>query len=220
MAGKHLYFDGKMFTRDERTGYYLCSTKNSDGVRKRMHVYVWEFYNGPVPEGYHVHHIDEDKSNNDISNLKIMPGSDHVSMHGKEMAENNYDKMIDNLNANARPKANEWHRSESGREWHKMHYKSMSKKLYKPMQFSCENCGKLFTSTQVRSRFCSNNCKSAWRRKSGVDDIVKICEDCGGEYRANKYASTKYCSVCKNRKHSRGGKRRRLQHGSAETPQF
>lgn len=217
MADKHLYFDGKMFTRDERTGYYLCSTKNSEGVRKRMHVYVWEFYNGPVPEGYHVHHIDEDKSNNDISNLKLMLGSAHVSMHGKEMAENHYDEMINNLNINARPKANEWHRSENGREWHKMHYETMKERLYRTMHFSCENCGKQFSSTQVNSRFCSNNCKSAWRRKSGVDDIVKICEDCGGEYHANKYAGTKYCSICRNRKHSRNGERRCLQHGSVAT---
>ena len=62
MADKHQYFNGKMFTRDEDTGYYLCSSKSADGSRKRMHVYVWEYYNGFVPSGYHVHHKDEDKN--------------------------------------------------------------------------------------------------------------------------------------------------------------
>ena len=67
MAKKFQYFDRKRFTRDERTGYYLCSTQSPDGTRKRMHVYVWEYYNGPVQDNYHVHHIDGDKSNNNIA---------------------------------------------------------------------------------------------------------------------------------------------------------
>lgn len=210
MTDKHQFFAGKMFTRDEKTGYYLCSTKSQDGIRKRMHVYVWEFYNGPVPLGCHVHHIDEDKGNNDISNLELLPEFDHLSLHGKERAENEREKVIHNLNCKARPKASEWHGSENGREWHREHYEAMKEKLYVSRQYHCEYCGKAFTSTKAGSRFCSNNCKAAWRRKSGIDDVVKICADCGGEYIANKYAKTRYCPFCKNNKHSRNRKSRCL----------
>ena len=210
MADKHLYFEGKMFTRDDNTGYYLCSTKSPDGTRKRMHVYVWEFYNGPVPQGFHIHHIDEDKSNNDISNLELLSEFDHLSLHSQEAVDKNYDKMIRNLNINARPKANEWHSSKDGREWHKRHYDAMKEKLYVPKKFKCEQCGTEFVSTKSGCRFCSNTCKTAWRRNSGVDDITKICVECGGEYTANKYQKTKYCPVCRNRKHSRNRRSGRL----------
>ena len=43
MSEKYQYFNGLKFTRDDKTGYYLNST-----IRKRMHRYVWEFYNGQI----------------------------------------------------------------------------------------------------------------------------------------------------------------------------
>ncbi|MEI3180990.1 MAG: HNH endonuclease signature motif containing protein [Lachnospiraceae bacterium] len=214
MNDKHQFFAGRMFTRDEQTGYYLCSAKSTDGSRKRLHVYVWEFYNGPVPRGYHVHHRDEDKSNNDISNLELLSESDHLSLHGKEQADRHYERMVDNLNRHARPKANEWHASTKGREWHREHYEAMKEKLYIPRKYICENCGKHYESVKAGSRFCSSNCRAAWRRNSGADDVIKICVDCGVEYKANKYAKTKFCPICKNNRHSRRRKSGCLQYGS------
>lgn len=202
MSDKFQFFNGKKFIRDDSTGYYLCSSRCSDGKRKRMHVYVWEHYNGKVPEGCHIHHIDEDKSNNDISNLALLSEVEHLSLHAKENAIINYERVIDNLNTKARPKASEWHGSEVGREWHKKHYEKMKDKLYVKHEFVCVQCGKGFSSTQTESKFCSNNCKSAYRRASGVDDVVKICENCGGEYTANKYQKTRYCELCRYKKHS------------------
>ncbi len=214
MNSKFQYFDNRRFTRDDKTGYYLCATASPDGKRRRMHVYVWEYYNGPVPKGYHVHHKDRDKSNNDISNLELMDEFEHESLHGKEYAEEHYDEMIANLNENARPKASEWHGSNKGREWHKKHYEKMKDKLYVQVEYKCDQCGKEFLSTKVGSRFCSNNCRSAWRRASGADNVVKKCEYCGGEYIANKYQKTKYCSVCRYIKHKGMRTSGCLQHGS------
>ena len=81
MPEKFQFFDGKRFTRDDKTGYYLCATAD-DGKRKRMHVYVWEYFNGPVPKGYHIHHIDGDKSNNNIKNLQLLLAMEHEKLHG------------------------------------------------------------------------------------------------------------------------------------------
>lgn len=47
------------------------------------HIYVWEQVNGKKPKGYVIHHIDEDKSNNDISNLKMMTISEHAKLHNE-----------------------------------------------------------------------------------------------------------------------------------------
>lgn len=193
MADKHQYFNGKMFTRDEDTGYYLCSFKSADGTRKRMHVYVWEYYNGSVPSGYHIHHKDEDKSNNDISNLELKIGTEHLALHGKEKFEKNRDKALRHLEE-IRPMTKDWHRSNRGHEWHKNHYEEMKEKLFQKQRFRCIVCGKEFESTQVNSKFCGNNCKSKYRRMKGFDNIEMECVVCGKRFIKNKYSKTQTCS--------------------------
>lgn len=167
-----------------------------------MHVYVWEYYNGLVPDGYHIHHIDGDKSNNTIENLQLLSATEHEKLHGgmwdderREWARKNIEK--------ASAKAKKWHGSEAGHEWHKKHYEKMKEKLHQVHQFNCLVCGKEFQSTQTSAKFCCNNCKSAYRRKIGVDNITKICSLCGGEYSANKYQKTKYCPACKGKRHKK-----------------
>ena len=118
MAEKYQYFNGFKFTRDEHTGYYLCTQK----PRKRLHKYVWEFYNGEIPKGYDIHHIDGDKSNNAISNLQLIESHAHQIEHGKRLTDEQREWRRQNLAISARPKASEWHKSEKGSEWHKEHY--------------------------------------------------------------------------------------------------
>ncbi len=42
------------------------------------HIVVWEDHNGPLPPGWHIHHINGDKQNNDISNLSGIPSQEHM----------------------------------------------------------------------------------------------------------------------------------------------
>ena len=202
MSEKFQFFDGRKFTRDDQTGYYLCSTENETKARKRMHVYVWEYFYGSVPEGYHIHHIDGDKSNNAIQNLQLLSAKEHEKLHGKMWTDERMEKARKNMEK-ASVKAKEWHSSEDGHKWHKEHYEKTKEKLYQIRQFKCLMCGKEFQSTQAMAKFCCNNCKSAYRRKIGIDDVTKICSCCGGEYTANKYQKTKYCQACKDKKHKK-----------------
>lgn len=189
-------FNGLKFRRDKRSGYYLNSN-----IHKRLHVYVWEYFNGKIPKGYHVHHKDFDKSNNELENLVLLPVSDHLKLHGASWDDERYEKQIKNLNENARPKASEWHGSEAGKEWHKIHYENMKSALHKKSDFVCENCGKSFIATITgQNRFCSNKCRASYRRKSGVDNEIRQCEYCGKEFEVNKYAKTRTCSrSCRNK---------------------
>jgi hypothetical protein len=41
--------------------------------------------------------------------------------------------------------------------------------------------------------FCSRKCKTAERYHSGIDHEDRTCKECGGGFRANKYASTAFC---------------------------
>lgn len=194
MAEKHQYFDGKMFTRDEETGYYLCSSKSVDGSRKRLHVYVWEYYNGPVPIGYHIHHKDEDKNNNDISNLELKLGVEHLSLHAKENFYRNHDKALQHLEK-IRPMTKEWHKGDEGRKWHKDHYEEMKDKLHVDEEYVCVYCKKRFVGRMNgQTKFCSNNCKSRYRNMQGVDNIEAECIVCGKKFIKNKYSKTQTCS--------------------------
>lgn len=155
------YCDGYKFRKDKKTGYWLCST-----LRKRLHVYIYEKYNGAVPKGMQVHHIDHNKDNNDISNLKLLTRKEHDKIHYEEMSAEEKERRRKNLELNARPKAIEWHKSENGKEWHLKHYEQVKEKLHKKHKFKCEICNKEFESSQIRSRFCSNVCKSKYWRKT------------------------------------------------------
>lgn len=195
---KYIYFENKKFTRDDKTGYYLNST-----IHKRMHVYVWEYFNGKVPKGFCVHHIDHNKANNDISNLKLIEMREHAILHGKLLTEEQRQNRRDNLTENARPKATEWHKSKAGREWHSEHAKQQAQN-WEYRTYTCSYCGKEYQSrmvqTNIPNHFCSNNCKSAYRRKMGFDNVTKICEICGNEYVANKYRKTTRCENCRHSK--------------------
>ena len=197
---KYAFFDGYKFRRDAKTGYYLSSKNTDIGKHERLHRYVWRYHNGDIPDGFHVHHKDEDKYNNEIENLVCIPKHDHISLHGYERAEREYDWIVNNLDKMARPKASEWHGSESGKEWHKQQYELTKEKFHVKRDYVCEYCGKPFKSTNVRSRYCSGACSAAARRKSGVDNEVRECQWCGKLFTVNRYAKTRTCSrKCSNK---------------------
>lgn len=189
MSDKFQMFNGYKFTRDDKTGYYLNST-----IRMRMHRYVWEYYHGKIPKGYHIHHIDGDKANNDISNLRLLTASEHEKLHMGNISEERLESMRRNMEENVLPKAIEWHKSEEGREWHRRQYQSIKDKMHESLEFKCGQCGKTFIGkNNGQNRFCSNACKSAWRRASGIDDVKRTCEWCGKEFTTNKYSKIKTC---------------------------
>lgn len=45
---------------------------------------VWKDAHGPIPEGYHIHHIDHDPGNNDIENLVAVLASAHQARYHQE----------------------------------------------------------------------------------------------------------------------------------------
>lgn len=189
-------FDNLSFRRDKRTGYFLNAK-----THKRLHIYVWEYYNGKIPKGHHIHHKDFDKNNNELENLELLSASEHQKLHGESWSKERYEQQTKILKEKAVPKATEWHKSESGHKWHKEHYEQTKDKLHKKDDFVCLNCGNAFTAEiSGQNKFCSNKCKSAYRRKSGVDNEKRKCEVCGAEFTTNKYSKAKTCSrKCSNK---------------------
>ena len=46
-----------------------------------MHRYVWENEKGKIPEGWDIHHINNDKADNRISNLECLSKSEHTKKY-------------------------------------------------------------------------------------------------------------------------------------------
>lgn len=59
-------------------GYLRVS---AGGRQRLLHDVVWEQANGAIPGGMEIHHIDEDKLNNALSNLHLVTPLEHKRIH-------------------------------------------------------------------------------------------------------------------------------------------
>jgi hypothetical protein len=107
-------FNGKKYYL--RPNGYYCSQFLDGGVY--LHRAVWEHHNGPIPPRHQIHHKDENKVNNDISNLECVDISkhrrDHMIAAGVEDPE-----KFKRLQSAGKEAARAWHKSEEGRAWHR-----------------------------------------------------------------------------------------------------
>lgn len=193
--GKIAIYDGYKFRRDPNTGYFLCTKKTDAGKRERLHVYVFRRANGAIPDGYHVHHIDEDKNNNEPENLALLAAVEHTAIHSRERWEADRDRMAKSLAINAVPAATAWHKSAEGRKWHSAHQKEILERAQE-QEYVCTRCGKRYKALPIgkAKKFCSNACRAAARRESGVDNEKRFCRFCGEEFTTNKYSGAHFCS--------------------------
>lgn len=181
----HQYHYGKKFYLDKKKGYWISTTS----PRVRAHVWVWKYHNGDIPADHHVHHIDHDKSNNDINNLTIMLRKNHLSYHNS--LEENRKRAAEHCEK-IRHLTKKWHRSEEGKRWHTQHGHDVWKKR-KPFQKICCECNTQYTTKTFHQLFCSNSCKSKNRRRLKLDFIERTCLNCKKIFNVNKYSKSKTC---------------------------
>ncbi len=60
---------------------YLRFRSNGKKSLQMEHRIVWEDHFGEIPAGMQVHHVDGDKTNNDISNLQLVSPLEHKRLH-------------------------------------------------------------------------------------------------------------------------------------------
>lgn len=81
--GRVYSYHSKKFLKPDknRGGYYLLRLYDNNGKNKsyQVHRVVYESIKGEIPEGLQVNHIDEDKSNNSISNLNLMTPKENTN---------------------------------------------------------------------------------------------------------------------------------------------
>ena len=68
-------FNGNIYYKNKRHQHYDKCTN--------IHREVFSYCNGEIPEGYEIHHIDNDPANNNISNLQMLTKLEHRTVHSK-----------------------------------------------------------------------------------------------------------------------------------------
>lgn len=176
-----------------RSGQYFSNS--SQKLERRLHRAVWLAHNGAIPDGCHIHHIDGDRSNNQIENLQCIAASSHGEHHGHERSDE-----IAAMGRKYQHRTKSWHASDEGREWHREHYAATAPAFRGTFPATCSACGKGFDAKlSVKSSasvYCSPACKAHARRQSGVDDVDRQCIQCGTGFRANRYSTRKRCDGC------------------------
>ena len=153
--GRTATFLDETFTLDRNERYYLSTTTN--GPRRRLHQVVWYYYNGDIPEGKVIHHIDFNPKNNSIKNLQCLTPKEHITIH----AANPTPKQIKHR-ANFSNISKAWHNSPEG----KLHHTTIQKKILdarEAVPMICKNCSKVYdTKFPWISIFCNKECREEW----------------------------------------------------------
>lgn len=168
---------------------------NSGHIRagvEALHREIYRDHYGPIPDGWHVHHKDGNPANNDPDNLECLPCTEHVEHHASQR-RGKPSPNPEHLER-AREAAKAWHASPEGLAWHSENGRRAWESRT-AQTLDCEECGKKYdTLHRGNTRFCSNACKSKWRRKAGLDDVDKTCCICHTTFRASKYEKNPTCS--------------------------
>lgn len=72
----YMIYNGEKYTL-RNNGYY----GKTRGKRTLMHRDVWESHHGKIPQGWDIHHKDQNKMNNNIDNLECLTKSEHTRLY-------------------------------------------------------------------------------------------------------------------------------------------
>lgn len=156
---RHQEFCGKRFALRSNDGHFFGKSGRKTTT---LHRIVWSHYFGEIPNGFSVHHVDHDKNNNNIENLRLVLRSEHSRLH--------------NIGVCRAPKkifvceycGKEFEAHDVGvNKYCSATCNQKACTLRHPLQKTCAYCGKSFTTYHKKTRFCSNQCasKAYWRKK-------------------------------------------------------
>lgn len=160
-------YGGVEYHRRPNRPYY------QDAGKSWLHRRVYEDTYGPIPPGWHVHHIDEDKDNNHPGNLAAISPEDHARLHWGERQRwalrcVRCGSDFESLQPWARwcsPRCKTAQRRDDG--------KVPPRPRVAASSFRCEHCDAPFSSHKPWARFCSPACKqrALRRRRRGLEPL-------------------------------------------------
>ncbi len=174
----HQKFDGLTF-RKKKDGHYKKDLA--------IHRIVYNYYKGEIPADYEIHHIDENKDNNNISNLIMLTKSEHALQHGSPFVS--YHCLVCGKKITRRTAKKSLTCSfKCGRKLVSIRHRKIKK---------CPVCGKNFeTFKSNHQKCCSHSCASKLLHinKHTEHYITKTCPVCGVIFERPLSHLTQTCS--------------------------
>lgn len=171
-------FNGFNFYKNKKSRYTCTIT---------LHRFLWQFYNGKIPEGYDIHHKDFDKENNVISNLELVTKDDHKKIHLSHKTKKVPEKKQKFI---CKVCGKEY---ESVNRINNTYCSAKCKKTAKRVRATkikiCKVCGKEF-STRDDAEICSKKCLGKFLNRQEI----KICPVCGKTFSDVVSKHRKHCS--------------------------
>jgi len=164
----------------------------NDGTQAEEHQFVYSVFNGLLENGYHIHHKDFDKCNNNPENLIKMSIREHISLHSKQperlkklrinAKKSNHAGGTIHLIKMNKNRAGEAHHTRQKNYWTDEKRKKIGDSSIRSFKSSekekiCAGCGGIFIGNWKRL-YCCNGCKSYYRNKTHYFDEPIHSEDC------------------------------------------
>jgi hypothetical protein len=145
---------------------------------------LWRTLVGPIPAGYHIHHIDHDPSNNALTNLACLSPSEHIRLHHQD--ERTWPILTKTCRTCQKTYQTKWPKSKSCSvkcitRWRMLHELDV-------VDRACERCGTMFRCVKAApNRFCTITCA-----KRGVPRPKQTfhCASCGVTFQSASYLGT------------------------------
>lgn len=154
MCAECVEWGGKRWHRYNGRYYEYRGTRSLGRKdRDRLHRAIWKAHNGPIPAGFDVHHIDDDRTNNALENMALLSRSDHMRHHVAGRTD---------LKAKYEPKATAC--SKCGVELVRRNRRQPSCRRCQQIEADkrrtverqCKVCGSAFQT--IRGNYCSQRC--------------------------------------------------------------
>jgi len=161
-----------------RTGHFM----NSSGI----HRIIWAYYHGFIEQSQDVHHKNEDKSDNDISNLKSLTKAEHKREH---LPKKNFEKICVQCGCKFLGVYNAKFCSDKCRRTFENAKRTRVIKI-------CKNCGRAFDCRKddLDCVFCSRECHYEFRNK--ISSLNRVCGWCGKKFKAKRKSQKFCCNSC------------------------
>ena len=161
-------FDGKTYRLYKGQRYFRrTDKKTSKSGIKYLHRAVWEYHYGQIPNGLMIDHINRDKADNRIENLRLVTAKENRMNVDPEVNQKARERMIA---YNSQDYGKWWQDEEKKKK--RAERLSLSWKKREAFEKKCLYCGKVFTARHKSASYCSKECRCINYFKNGV----KTCQ--------------------------------------------